>query len=161
MPLDDVESPPYPSEGATAQGLFNYIKQLRKWVLHYRDDTNEAVGQEIVPALVDMPDKRAYLSQPVFTQYQHLMLMRHIREQWDHLLRAFEDDWCCKPCVQARTMLVQGAAVLINGAFTPFEVREAKAQQHLDHMQRSFERLTTFFRKMSEPQDHNLKRESE
>ena len=158
MSLEDIESPPYPTEGTTAQGLYNHFKQLRKWILHYRNDINLAVGQEIIPALTDIPNKNAYLTQPVFTFYQHLMLLRHLREQWDHLIRSYEyeEDWTCTACIQARTMLIQCAAVLLNGAFTPFEVREARAQQHLEHMQRSFERLTAFFKKVMDPEEHDL-----
>lgn len=162
MALEDVESPPYPTEGTTAQGLFNCMKALRKWVLYYRDAINEAVGQEMIPSLVEIPNKAAYLTQPVFTHYQHMMLIRHVREEWDHLIRSYENDWTCKPCVQSRTMLIQCAAVLFNGAFTPFEVREAKSQQqHAEQMQRAFEGLMALFSKIMDPEKKDLRNNKE
>lgn len=159
MSLEDCQVFGYPNEGTTANGLFNYLKDLRKWVLFYRDDINRAVSQEIIPLVIDIPDKKAYLSQPVMTQYQHLMLVRHIREQWDHLIRLYEDDWTCKPCVQGRLMLLEAAAILLNDAFTPYEVREAKQQHHVENIQRSFERLTEFFRKIMRPDEYENKEE--
>ena len=155
MPLEDVESPPYPGDGSNADVLFNAFKALRKWVMHYRDDMNMMTCQEIVPNVIELPDKKAYTSQPVCTQFNHLLFMRRIREEWDHLVRIYEEDWNCKACNRAKVMLVQTAAMLINGAFTPFEVREARNQQDLEHMQRSFERLAAFLRKVMNPEDYD------
>lgn len=152
MPLEDVESPPYPNAGTTAQSLYNYLKQLRKWVVYYRDDMNTALGQEVICDVIDIPNKAGYLSQPVCVQYQHLMIMRHLREQWDQVIRDFENDWTCRSCLRARSMLVQAASVLINGAFTTYEVREARQQKDAEMMQRSFERLVAIFSKLMEPE---------
>lgn len=148
MSLEAIESPPYPNEGTTANGLFNYLKLLSKWILFYRDDLNSYTGQEVIPNIIDLPDKNAYITQPIYTQYQHLMLMRNIREQWDSLIRLYEDDWTIKTCIQGRIMLVQAATVLFNSAFTPYEVMEARHQKHIENMHQSFEGLLMLFRKL-------------
>lgn len=154
MGSEEVRSPPYPGEGSTTDLLYANLQGLRSWVLHYRTALNEEVGEQTIPAVKKLPDKKAYVFQPVMTQYQHLMLLRRIREEWDHLVRSYEDAWDCPPCVRRRAMLVQSAAVLLNGAFVPYEVREAHQQKDLERMQRSFERLTELLRKVMDHDDN-------
>ena len=81
MPADEeIESPPYPTEGVNPDGLYNTLKHLKKWVETYRPSHNVAIGQDIIPAVKKLPDKQAYVTQPVLTQYTHFLLIRRMRE---------------------------------------------------------------------------------
>ena len=141
MASEDIESPPYPGEGSTADVMFNHLKALHVWLLHYRDNHNTLIGQELIPAVRAMPEKAAYVSQPIMSQFGHLIALRRIREQWDQLVRTYENDWDYPPCLRSRVMLFQMTAILLNSAFTPFEYREARQQRELEELQRTFERI--------------------
>jgi hypothetical protein len=151
----EIDSPPYPGEGSNGDVLLGHLKKLRKWVVTQREAMNETVGQEVVPDVREIPDKRAYTSQPVATQYEHLLVLRRLREEWDHLIRCYEDDWNCKTCVRAQAVLMQSAAVLLNTAFTPYEVREMEAHRNTERMHRTYERVREFCRKFMEPEEHD------
>lgn len=155
MPVEDIESPPYPNEGVNPDGLYNVLKQLKKWVETYRTGHNAAVGQDIIPTIKKLPDKAAYTTQPVLTQYAHLLLVRRMRENWDHLVRTYEDDWDDKMCVRQRVVLLQSSALLLNSAFTPYEYREARRQKELDELQATFARVQEVLLKQMEPKKHD------
>jgi hypothetical protein len=151
MTSDEILSPPYPNDGSTAQGMVNYISELRKWVLRYRDDLNG--NSDMIPKVIKIPKAEAYLSQPVVTQWQHWMMLRRIREEWDHLVRTYELAWQSPMCRRGQTMLVQAAAVMINGAFTPFEHRELQQNKELERHRRAFNRMMKTYYDCLEPDD--------
>ncbi len=155
MSVEDIESPPYPSEWANPDGLYNTMRQLRKWVGTYRPSHNAIIGQDLIPAVKELPDKKAYAAQPVPTMYMHLRFVRRFRESWDHLVRTYEDDWDDKLCVRQRIVLLQSAALLLNNAFTPYEYREAKRQSELENLQQQFSRLQDALTKEMEPKPHD------
>jgi len=155
MSAEDIESPPYPNEGVNPDGLFNTMGALRVWVLKYRDTHNALIGQDLIPSVKDLPNKKAYTTQPVITQYTHLLLIRRMREGWDHLVRNYEDDWDDKMCVRQRVVMLQSAALLLNSAFTPYEHREARRQRELEDLQQQFTRVQQVLLKQMEPQRHD------
>jgi hypothetical protein len=146
----DLLSPPYPGDGVNAEVLFLKLRELRDWILYYRDTLNEAVGQEVIPAPIDIPDRRAYLGQPVMTLSYHFVFLRRLREQWDLLVRTYEEVWDCKPCLAQQAMLCQQAAVMLNDAFTPFEHREVRQQELKEKMGRAFEAFQQQFKNFLE-----------
>lgn len=158
---DELTSPPYPGEACTVDLLYKHLGDLREWVLDLRDGLNAIAGQEIIPAVKPIGKKPAYAAQPVLQHFQHLMFMRKVREEWDHVVRLYEDDWDDKHCIRARLMLVQAAAVQLNEAFVPQEVREARAQQHMERVQQAFTNLGAMFSKMMEPSSDKKEEESD
>lgn len=156
MAAEDIESPPYPGEGTNTDVLYNLLRALKKWVTTYRARHNKAICQDLIPTVRDFPDKKAYLAQPVLTQMHHLTFLRRVREEWDHLVRTYEHDWDNPTCVRARVMMLQAAAVLLNSAFVPFEVREMEAQREPQRLQRVFERLTDALKQHLEPESHDI-----
>lgn len=141
MDAVDIESPPYPSETVNADVLYETLRTLRSWVIQYRDEHNKAVGQDVIPTVKELPDRRAYTSQPIISQWSHLLVVRHVRESWDHLVRSYEDDWDDPDCARQRVMLLQATAILLNNAFIPQEYREARKMQELDELQQLFSRV--------------------
>src|ERR1019366_10131086 len=147
MASEDLLSPPFPGDGTSVAAMYNYFCELRKWVVHYRDSLNSYAGQEIIPEVILLPRISIYTSQPIPVMWSHFMTMRRVREEWDMLIRIYEAAWDCPPCLRSQVMLVQTAAIIINNAFTPNELREMREQQDMHRMQRGFERLTAHFKK--------------
>lgn len=153
MTEDEIDSPPYPSEISTADVLFNLLKDVRRWTMAQRDGLNRELGQDLIPKVAPFPkDKVAYLSQPVTVQFRHFLFLRHLREGWDHVLRSFEGDWDSPQCVRHRALLVQHAAIVLNDAFVSPEIREMRAQEDQDELQRAFDRLMKGVFKLMEPE---------
>jgi hypothetical protein len=153
MNEDDVESPPYPSEISTADVLFNLLKEVRRWTMAQREALNRELGQELIPKVAPFPkDKTAYLSQPVLTQFRHFLFLRRLREGWDHVLRMFEGEWSAPQCIRHRAVLIQHAAVTLNDAFVSPEVREMRAQEAQEELQRAFDRLIKGVFNLMEPE---------
>lgn len=146
----DIQSPPYPSETATADALYSNIAALRKWVVAYRDQHNTAVGRLVVPALKKLPARDAYGYQPLKVQFFHLLFLRRVREQWDRLVRTYEDDWDDKRCVQQRALLLVSAAMVVNTAGLSTEQREATGQD-VDRLQSTFDQIGGVIKKLMEP----------
>lgn len=141
-------TPPYPGEGATLDNMYKYLGDLRAWVLAHRDGLNAAAGRELIIEPRPLPAKSAYAIQPISYLAQHFLVLRRIREAWDDLIRRYEDDWNDKHCVRARIVLVQVAAIQVNEAFVPPEVREARQEEFIQQLQRSFEAFNRRFEEM-------------
>lgn len=148
---EDLLSPPYPGPGATADLVYALLGELRSWVLHYRDKVNSQIGRAEVPVPRELPRASTYSAQPIIEQFRHFMIMRQIREQWDTLIREFEESWDSKPAFRGRVMLLQAASVTVNEAFVPREVREARSVKHMDHIQKAFDSVGRLFEAFTEP----------
>lgn len=157
MASEDIESPPYPSEAANPDVLYNHLKSLKGWVEKYRGSHNKSVGKALIPNVKDLPDRKAYTGQPVSVMMGHFLFLRRLRESWDHLLRTYEyeNDWDTKACLRQRVMMLQSASVLLNNAFTPQEHREAMAKRDTERMQGMFEKLTETLHEYMEPTQHD------
>lgn len=146
-----LNSPPYPSAGATTGTMFNHLEELRDWVDQYRGDHNLAVGSDVIPAIKTFPTRRVYALQPVPTLYSHFMMLRRIREGWDHVVRVHENNWEGDACVREQIMLLQAAAVLLNSAFVPYEQQEAAGHNGLTSLHQIFARLSQDLARHLEP----------
>lgn len=151
----EINSPPYPGEGTNPDLMFKYLGELAEWVAEHRDDLNEAVGRDIIPVLRPFPSKSVYLAQPIATMWYHFIVMRRIREEWDHLVRTYEDSWDCSSCGRQRLVLVQTAAVLIDGAFVPFEQREAMREREVEQITRMWDNLKQTLLGVMDPKYHD------
>lgn len=156
---DEILSPPFPGDGATGHVLFNLLKDLWKWVDIHRDDINEAMSKEVVPELEPFPkENKGYLCQAIVTQWTHFLIMRRIREAWDDVVRNHEDAWDSRLCVGQRAMLFQGAALLLNDAFIPYERREASRHRNMNRMQKMYERICNEIRTNLDPKYDSKKK---
>ena len=155
MAAEDLQSPPYPNEWATADGILTHLRALREWVLCYRDAHNKLAGQDLIPAPKEPPQKKAYASLPVYAQLGHLLFMRRVRERWDHLVRTYEGDWDDQLCVRQRVMLLASSAVLLNSGFSPYEQREFRRRTELDECQRTIDGVAAALSAIMEPQTHD------
>jgi ATP/maltotriose-dependent transcriptional regulator MalT len=145
--MEELLTPPYPSQVSTDASLHRQFAALRNWVLHYREDINAAVrpmlnGTDLIPVPQDIPAISVYHALSVATQFGHLMTMRHIRQQWDELVRTHEDSWDSPVCQRLKAMILAGAATFMNGAFMDNETREALEEKISKRMRKSFEKLT-------------------
>lgn len=137
------------------QLFYDQLVALRRWLEESREAVNEAAGQELINEPHELLERRLYVQQPIADKFRHLLLMRQIREEWDHLVRTYEDAWNCAACLHCRAALLQKAVLLMTDAALSCEHREAKNQAMLDQMNRQFARLTNFFKKVLEPQGHD------
>ena len=152
---EEIISPPYPDESATADSLFAALRELRRWIEHYRGGVNEVLGGEAIVAPREIPSRVAYVSQPVCQQFGHLRWLRRIREEWDHLVRTYEDSWDCKACVLQRIVLVRTAAAILADAFVPQEVRELRAEKRAKEMENTFSELFKQLSDFARPASHD------
>lgn len=148
----DIESPPWIGE-VSAQMLYDRLELLRKWVMHYRAEINRSLGQDMIPAVREFPEKKAYLCLPVRVQMEHIGYAQLLRKQWDHLVAVYEDAWDCQACARQRAALVQHAALILNDAFTPYEIREAREQQGKEKWERAIKKLMERFDNLFEEDD--------
>lgn len=155
MAAEDVQSPPYPSDGTTADGLLAHLRALRAWVLRYRDAHNALAGQELIPAVREPPGKRAYGAVPVPAQMTHLVFMKRVRERWDYLVRTYEGDWDDALCVRQRVMLLASAAVMLNAGFSPHEQREFRRRTELEECRRTIDGVEAAMRRLTEADPHD------
>lgn len=151
----EIISPPYPGEGTNPDLMFKYLADLAAWVSEYREDLNEAVGRDIIPAVPPFPAKSVYLAQPISIMWYHFIVMRRVREEWDHLVRTYEDAWDCGACGRQRLVLVQTAAVLLGNAFISFEQREAMQEREVEQIERMWANLRQTLLRPMDPKYHD------
>lgn len=145
---EDINSPPFPGAGATTELLYERLKELRAWILHYRDSLNAAAQEDVIERPTNMAKLNIWAAQPVFYQFRALRFMRWLREQWDELIRNYEDCWDSRACVRRQLGLLAMAAHFFNDVFTPFEVREAKEEEQMDAMQAAAENFSEIMQEM-------------
>lgn len=154
--MEDVDSPPYPSEGAAATRLYSSLGELHEWAGARREEINEAARTELIPELNALPPLKIYLGLSVVIQYAHMLFMRRTREQWDHLIRTYEDAWDCRACLNLRAVLIQTAVATLNSAFIPYEQRELHLQKENERMAKMYEQITkNLDRLVEEPEDES------
>jgi len=152
MAAEDIESPQYPNEGTTATGLVACLERLHAWVTKYRDAHNKETAQELIPCVKLLPPRSTYTSLPVYVLLTHLLFLRKVREQWDHLVRTYEDDWDDKLCLRQRVMLLASSAVLLNTGFVSHEQREFRRRTELDECQRTIDGVALALKNLLEPE---------
>ena len=123
---EDITSPPFPPETVTSDRLLVHMDRLREWVLSCREELNVLAGKDVIAYPREIPTPESYASVSVVDKYTTFGVVRKIREGWDHLLRAYEDNWSDDAAVSARTALVQFAVSVFSEAFIDSETREAK-----------------------------------
>ena len=152
---EDVISPPYPGVGTAVQGLYGFLVRLHAWVSTYHESHSTMNGQAVIPTLKPLTKKATYIAQPIVTHMTHLMLMRRVREQWDHLIRCYESDWDDESCVRQRVLLLVTCVTMLNSSGSLFEHREMQKQNELESCQKTVESVAEFMRKLMETQSYD------
>ncbi len=151
MPSEDLQSPPYPGAGTTIVMLYSMLIQLRDWVVDYRPALNHFAGSALIPEPGPIPPRPVFNNLPVMAHFRSLMFLRKLREQWDHIVRTYEDEWGSPECVRRRVALAAMAAHHLSSAFRPFELREARKQDDLEEMYKVFEQIASTLTNLWEP----------
>lgn len=133
MTTNPRELPPYPHEGATTRRLYGNMVELYEWTTARREE----LGVDVIPKFRPLTEA-AYAQQPVRDQFRHFIVMRRIREIWDHLIRTHGTHLDADHVVRQRVALVQVAAELLDTACIPYEKREASYQQDMERMRDVF-----------------------
>lgn len=144
--------PPYPDEHVSARGLYDQLVLLRRWVLLHRTNHNEMLGRPLIPVVKPLPDFTNYLAQSLQTQFGHLLVLRRLREGWDHLIRSNTCSWSEPKFLEQRVLVLQAAAVLLNDCGLPTERRELQQERGLVELQNVFTRVAQTLAKQLEVQ---------
>lgn len=151
----EILSPPYPGEGTNPDLMFKHLADLAKWVGEHREELNNAIGRDIIPVIPPFPTRSVYQAQPISIMWYQFIVMRRVREEWDHLVRTYEDAWDCSACGRQRLVLVQTAAAMLSSAFIPYEHREAMKEREVEQIARMCDNLRTTLLSVLDPKYHD------
>ena len=130
---NEILSPPFPRDTTTLPRLLTCLSELRGWLLEHRFWANETYANlggdgDVIPLpehLPQIPDASRYQAISVQDIFQTYMMLRKLREEWDAMVRVYEEDWQARPAVAWRLRILRtGYAILVN-AFVDPETREA------------------------------------
>lgn len=152
---EDILSPPYPDPWVSSHRMYDHLTKLKEWAEEYGPRLNERIGRDVIPAVRKFAPKSAYAMQPVMTLFGHILFMRRLREQWDHLYRQNENSWDNEKCVGRRVLIVQAAILMLNAAFVPQEHREARGHEGMNDLQRIFENIQRVLDSQMEAGNHD------
>jgi hypothetical protein len=133
-----INSPPYPKQNCSPRNLFQNLCELHDWVSGQQAWANREAARlnvpenPYIPPLVPKPvgtdamPRFQQLSVP--DMYSSWQAMREIREQYDKIVRNYEDeaDWNSDVCIFHQIGIVKAATLLLSVAFLDHEKREAK-----------------------------------
>ena len=134
---EEIISPPYPADTTTVPRLLQHLVALREWLIDMRFWANETASEagypgEVVPPIEHIPaipDLARFGVVSVVDIMRSYMGMRSLREEWDSMVRLYEDAWNCKPAVIMRLRCVQQAVMILMHAFVDPETREARQEE--------------------------------
>lgn len=125
--FDSIELPPYPNPFVTLPGMLKCLTEFRDWLESQRGFFEEHAGPDSFPRpLPVIPTLEDYMHIAVCDVYEAFILLQKIREQWDKLVRVFEDHWSNHLCVQGRLYLIGLSIRMLRDAFVRPETREAR-----------------------------------
>jgi hypothetical protein len=122
----EITSPPWPTDSAKADTMFDVLKDLHRWAGEYRDVVNTGSDHAAIQPLRAVPRKAVHDSLPIAYHYANFVGVRRIRELWDALVREYEDSWDSAAAFARRRWLVGLCVDFLNNAWLSQEVREAK-----------------------------------
>ena len=134
----DINSPPYPKQNCSPRNLFQNLCELHDWAYGQHTWANNEAARlnapenPYIPPLVFKPRGSDPMSRfhqlSVPDMYSSWQAMRAIREQYDEIVRNYEDeaDWNSDVCIFHQIGIVKAATLLLSVAFLDHEKREAK-----------------------------------
>lgn len=134
----EINSPPYPKQNCNPRSLFQNLCELHDWASGQHIWANREAARlnapenPYIPPLVPKPVGRD--AAPRFQQLSvpdmnsSWQAMREIREQYDKIVRNYEDeaDWNSDVYIFHQIGIVKAATLLLSVAFLDHEKREAK-----------------------------------
>jgi hypothetical protein len=134
----DVICPPFPTQTANAQRVYNCLRELRDWLLPQVEWANETAKRNgLVPPnrkeylYVVLPitrDLSSYMTLSVVSMMTSLTHMQQLRAKFDNLLRHTEADpgaWDSDSAVAVRLHMCFVASLVLRLAFLDDEKRQA------------------------------------
>lgn len=133
---NEILSPPFPRDTTTVPRLLSCLSELRGWLLDNRYWANEAYATlggegDLIPAeeyIPSIPDLARYQVVSVQDVFQAYMMLRKLREDWDAMVRVYEENWNARPAVVWRLRLFRMAFAIMHEAFIDPETREARQE---------------------------------
>ena len=137
--FENCSSPPFPGKLTTPRTLAQKLLQAYVWVeenMQFANEIAEAANCPTQP-FVRLPnlsspsyDKEdALLNVSVPSLYRSWSALRVVRERWDWIYRNFEEDWTNQKCQLHRMMCIKALSVVLETAFLPPEVLEAREEK--------------------------------
>lgn len=146
---EELLCPPWPVDTTTLFRLIPYLRELRQWLLHYRFWANESAATlgyegELIPPEEQIPeiptiDRFHFLA--VVDIFKTFSAMRMLREQWDEMVRTYEQAWEVPRAIRARLRCVMSGYMLLREAFISPETREARQATMNQEMQKALRRF--------------------
>lgn len=124
---NEITSPPWPTDSARVDTLFDVLKELHRWTAEYRTIINEGSDHQAIPVLRAVPRRAVHDALPVVYHYANYVGARRVRELWDALVREYEEVWDAPVAFARRRWLVGVCVDFLNSAWLSQEVREMKA----------------------------------
>lgn len=131
----EIHSPPYPTRNTNPSMLLRYLSELHEWVTDHKDWVNEEAERLNAPedffirTVTPLPLANSqFFTVSVEDMYMSWRALRDIREQYDDLVRNYEEveEWESDKAIFLRANLVKAAALLLEIAFLDSEKREAR-----------------------------------
>lgn len=155
---EEITSPPFPNDTTTLPRLLQHLSDLRVWVIDLRFWANETVSglgspaplipeEEEIPQIPDLQRMHMISIPDIMGSY---IGMRTLREQWDGIVRTFEDNWDCRHAIKGRLQAIRIGYNILNDAFVSPEQREARREATFSKMRKT---MKDVMRKIGVPEE--------
>lgn len=142
----EIDSPPYPTPNCSDERLYQLLADLRGWLvamIPQLADEGCVVQGTVGPLL----HTNAFRMMSVPDKYAVWVMMRRVREDWDRLLREYEDRWDNMKAVAERGFAVVAAIEAFNWLMLDQETREARVEAHRMRIRRRRAKLRAYLDK--------------
>lgn len=149
---NDVTMPPYPGIATASRGLYRCLRELHGWLgdaLSVLPTVNfdAALSSQLLQPDWE-GDETIWDAVGIVDKYLILSGLRQIREEWDAILRDYEQAWDAPKALRRRAGVCIAAARLISGAFVTPEHREAQYTQQVEQFMTKVRRDERKFAKL-------------
>jgi hypothetical protein len=148
---DDIYSPPFPNSPLMkAEALYRLCDEFREWLKVELSNIHADAGLECCQKpLRSLPKMEQFLNLGFIQHASIFMALRQLREVYDSIVRNHDDNWTSKVAIRLRHMAAQEGILILEYAFLPREILEAKLEsieedyvkQQQGHFQAMFDLL--------------------
>lgn len=162
--MSEIVSPPFPASPLMMPlQLWHLCRDFEAWLRAESVAVHGETGRDCCTKIRELPRTEPFLNLGFLQHCCIWMELRRLRETFDRIVRNHDDDWDSKNALRLRHMLVKRGILVLEYAFLPREVLEARMEKvnsaYIKKQEHQFEDMFDLLMGKKEPLHEHEKEE--